>query len=150
MIVVRVDGALMRRVNKSRYLGLIVDNRLSWKGHMAYISSKISRNMGPLKPIRECVTKETLQILYTTLIEPYLRHSNKTWEYCETTLLKNLCSINLIGYHPPWADRRATNFFRQNPHTRDSFSVQNSGPRVKKTKQKSPPQGITCLVRMPR
>ena len=50
----------------------------------------------------------------------------------------------------PRADPRATNFFRQNPHPRDNFSVQNSGPRVEKTKQKSPPQGITCLVRMPR
>ena len=48
--------------------------------------------------------------------------------------------INLTGDHTPRADRRATNFFRQNPHPRDSFSVQNSGPRVKKTKQKSPPR----------
>ena len=58
--------------------------------------------------------------------------------------------INLTGYHPPWADPRTTNFFRQNPHPRDSFSVQNSGPRVEKTKQKSLPSGMTCLVRMPR
>ena len=39
--------------------------------------------------------------------------------------------INLTGYHPPRADRQATNFFRQNPHPRDSFSVQNSSHRVK-------------------
>ena len=59
-------------------------------------------------------------------------------------------SILPITIPPPGADRRATNFFRQNPHPRDSFSVQNSGPRVKKkTKQKSPTPGITCLVRMP-
>ena len=60
--------------------------------------------------------------------------------------------MNFTGYHPPppRADPRATNFFRQNPRPWDSFSVQNSGPRVVKTKQKSPPPGITCLVRMPR
>ena len=52
--------------------------------------------------------------------------------------------INLTGYHSPRADPRASNFFRQNPRPRDSFSVQNSGPRVGKTKQKSPPPGITC------
>ena len=50
-------------------------------------------------------------------------------------LLTN-AGINLTGYQSPpsQADCRATNFFRQNPHPRDSFSVQNSGPRAKKTK----------------
>ena len=48
--------------------------------------------------------------------------------------------INLTGYHPPRADRRATNFFRQNPRPGDSFSVQNSGPRVEKTKQNPHPR----------
>ena len=48
---------------------------------------------------------------------------------------------------PPRADRRATNFFRQTPRPGDSFSVQNSGPRVEKTKQ-NPPLGIASLVRM--
>ena len=58
-------------------------------------------------------------------------------------------SINLTGY-PPRADCRATNFFRQNPRPGDSFSVQNSGPRVGKNETKSPPPGITCPVQMPR
>ena len=59
--------------------------------------------------------------------------------------------INLTGYHPPLrADCRATNFFRQNPRPRDSFSVQNSGPQVGKNETKSPPPGIICLVQMPR
>ena len=45
---------------------------------------------------------------------------------------------------PPPADPRATYFFCQNPRPQDSFSVQNSGSWVEKTKQKSPPPGITC------
>ena len=36
---------------------------------------------------------------------------------------------------PPRADLRVTNFFRQNLRPGDSFSVQNSGSRVEKTKQ---------------
>ena len=44
--------------------------------------------------------------------------------------MKSNAGINLTGYHPPRADPRATNFFRQNPRPRDNFPVQNSGPRV--------------------
>ena len=43
-------------------------------------------------------------------------------------------SIWPVTIPPPRADPRATNFFRQNPRPGDSFSVQNSGPRVEKTK----------------
>ena len=50
------------------------------------------------------------------------------------TLTPN-AGINLTGYHPP----RATNFSHQNLRPGDSFSVQNSGPRVEKTKQNPHP-----------
>ena len=41
---------------------------------------------------------------------------------------------------PPRANRRATNFFRQNQHPGDSFLVQKSGPRVEKMKQNPHPR----------
>ena len=43
-----------------------------------------------------------------------------------------------VNSPPPRDDCRATNFFRQNPHPGDSFSLQHSGPRVGKNKTKSP------------
>ena len=52
--------------------------------------------------------------------------------------------INLTGYQTP---PRATNFFRQNPRHGESFSVQNSGPRVEKTKQNPHSRGIICLLK---
>ena len=86
------------------------------------------------KELNQCVSQKSLN------------HKN-VWncifiEKCECLdyLIVNLnyACINLTGYHPPPADSRATNFFHQNPHPRDSFSVQNSSPRVKKNKAKIP------------
>ena len=62
----------------------------------------------------------------------------------------DLCKYQFDRLPSPRADCRATNFFRQNPRPKDSFSVQNSGPRVGKNETKSPPPGIICLVQMPR
>ena len=78
LIAVRVDSVLIRRENKSRYLGPIVDDRLSWKVHIVHISSKALRSVGILKHIRACLTKLTLQILYRTLIERGFRYCNTT------------------------------------------------------------------------
>ena len=65
--------------------------------------------------------------------------------------IQHYAGINLTGYHsPPGLTPGPLIFFRQNPRSRDGFSVQTSGPRVEETKQKSPPPGITCQVRMPK
>ena len=59
-------------------------------GKNTHIFSIVSRNIGILKCVRECVTKETLLIMYRTFIEPYFRYCNTTWGNCGTTLLKKL------------------------------------------------------------
>ena len=63
LLAVRVNGQLIRRVYKSKYLGLIVDDKLSWKDHIDLISSKIRRNIGAMKRVREYVPGETLILL---------------------------------------------------------------------------------------
>ena len=42
LLAIRIDSHLIRRVYKSRYLGFIVDDKLSWTEHIAYISAKIT------------------------------------------------------------------------------------------------------------
>ena len=41
LLAIRIDSHLLRRIYKSRYLRLIVDDKLSWTEHRAYISAKI-------------------------------------------------------------------------------------------------------------
>ena len=60
LLAVRVNGQLIGRVYKSKYLGLIVDDKLSWKDHIDLISSKIRRNIGVMKQVREYVPGEIL------------------------------------------------------------------------------------------
>ena len=93
LLAVRVNGELIRRVYKSKYLGLIVDDKLSWKDHTDLISSKIRRNIGVMKRVRENVPGEILILLYRTLSEPYLRYCNTTWGYCGVTLLNRLQAL---------------------------------------------------------
>ena len=40
LLEIRTDSHLIRRVYKFRYLGLIVDDKLSWTEHITYISAK--------------------------------------------------------------------------------------------------------------
>ena len=50
-------GKTLERVDKFSYLGVLHDN-LSWKDHVEYVSSKVSRRLGLLSRIRSCLTLE--------------------------------------------------------------------------------------------
>ena len=86
LLAIRTDSQLIRRVYKSRYMRFIIDDKLSWTEHIAYISAKIRRNIGVMKQGKRYTPNDTLIML--TLVQPYLRYCNTTWGNCGATLFK--------------------------------------------------------------
>ena len=74
--IILVDGCQIRRIKSVRYLEFIVDDTLTWDGHVNYISTQISKNIGTIKRVRTFLPRHSLLTLYRTLIEPYLRYCN--------------------------------------------------------------------------
>ena len=86
LLAIRICSHLIRRVYKSRYLGFVVDDKLSWTEHMAYISSKIKRNINVMKRTKRFIPNDTLIMLYRSVVEPYMRYCNTTWCNCGVIL----------------------------------------------------------------
>ena len=82
LLAIRVDNKLIKRTRFTKYLGLIVDDTLKWDLHIDYISEKVKKNIGVMKHVKACVPKDSLIMLYRTLVEPYLRYCNTTWGTC--------------------------------------------------------------------
>ena len=53
---IQLYGKTLERVAKFNYLGVVSDENLSWKDHIEYVSSKVSRRLGLLSRIRSCLT----------------------------------------------------------------------------------------------
>ena len=62
-LVIEISNTRLERVNKFKYLGVLLDNNLSWKEHIEYISNKISSRLGILRRARKVLPKPTLQML---------------------------------------------------------------------------------------
>ena len=90
LIAIRVNGRLLKRVKRIKYLGLIVDENLTWDDHIDYISVKIRGNIDILKRMKLTFSPESLVLLYKALIEPYFSYCNTVWGYCNETLLDKL------------------------------------------------------------
>ena len=63
------------RKNHIKYLGIMIDDCVSWKYHISFICSRISRNIGIIsKPIHYLSLKQLKQIYYN-LIYPYISYA---------------------------------------------------------------------------
>ena len=74
-----VHGHEIRRVRLVKYRGLMVDDCLTWEAHVEYITGKINRVIGILKRVRHIVWKDSLMLLYQTMMVPYFRYCNVVW-----------------------------------------------------------------------
>ena len=62
-----------------KYLGVLIDEILSWKHHINYISTKISEGVGIITRLRHLVSRTTLLNIYRSLIEPYISYGLVAW-----------------------------------------------------------------------
>ena len=51
LLAIRVDGHTIKRVRKAKYLGIIIDEKLTWEDYTDYISLKIKRNIGIMRRV---------------------------------------------------------------------------------------------------
>ena len=66
-------------VQKTKYLGVQIDNSLDWKEHIKVTSSKVSEAVGLLRHAKSFLPEETLKTLYTGIIEPHFRYCCLVW-----------------------------------------------------------------------
>ena len=46
------DGERIERVSETKFLGVIIDDKLSWKNHVSYLCKKVAKNMGILRKVK--------------------------------------------------------------------------------------------------
>ena len=68
IITIEIDKQLIICVTKTKFLGVIIDNRISWKEHISYVCGKVAKGIGIISKVRKYVNKSTLLELYNSLI----------------------------------------------------------------------------------
>ena len=83
----------------------MIDSNLTWKYHISYITSKISKIISVIAGLRHFVPSSTLLMLYRSLISPYLLYGLTVWGqtpqiYLNQILVLQKCSLCLIYFAP--------------------------------------------------
>lgn len=76
-----------------KYLGIYIDQHLSWEQQIKFVHSKISKNVGIISRLRHYMSLKTLVNIYYSLIYPYLSYGILSWGSTYKTKLARICSM---------------------------------------------------------
>ena len=74
-----IDGEIVSEVNNTKFLGIVIDNKLNWSEHIYMIKKKASRGLGILCKARKCLSVSVLTTLYYSFIYPYFMYGIEVW-----------------------------------------------------------------------
>ena len=74
-----INKCSMNQVSEVVFLGVILDEHLSWKPHISHIARKISKSIGVIFKSSSCLPKSSLLLLYYSLVYPYLQYCVTVW-----------------------------------------------------------------------
>ena len=74
-----------------KYLGLYVDKTLRWSTHIQQLSLQLARYAGIFYEIRYFVSRETLRMLYHSLILSTIQYGILIWKIAAKIQLRELC-----------------------------------------------------------
>ena len=78
------------RVDKTKYLGVMVDDKLNWGNKFRSVKGKITSGLAALKVLRNIIPQSQLMHVYYALIESHLRYANVVWGSLSDTKMEAL------------------------------------------------------------
>ena len=84
-----LDNIPLKVFSNVNFLGVLLDDTLSFNDHRSCISRKISKNIGILCKLRHVLPEKELFMLYNCLILPYLQYCNIIWASTGKTKMKH-------------------------------------------------------------
>ena len=82
-----INGIKLEQTNQTKFLGIIIDNKLTWKPHIDTLKRKLSKIIAILYKLKGLINKESLQTLYCSLLFPYLIYCVEVWGNTYKTII---------------------------------------------------------------
>ena len=106
-MIFRISGQKVNIMKGTKYLGMIMDEDLTFKNHMDTMKLKLNRVNGLLAKLRHYVNPTLLRTIYCTIFEAHLRYGCQLWEQAQTQVLQNIAKIQnkalrILNFKNPW------------------------------------------------
>ena len=69
----------IQRSESIKFLGVFLDENLTWKEHIKHIENKVAKNIGIIFSSKPYLNKRCLLSLYYNYIHTYISYANIAW-----------------------------------------------------------------------
>ena len=74
-----LNDSLIKRVPKTKSLGVTIDENLKWDEHFNTVKGKICGGLASLKTLKNIIPQSKLCSVYYAIFESHLRYANEIW-----------------------------------------------------------------------
>ena len=109
-----INNVVIKQVKETKFLGVIIDEKLKWDAHTAALNSKLKCEVGKLCRIRHIIPKQHYKELYHTLFESHLGFGISVWGGISNNRLESLfvtqkkCVRIMFGDNEAYLDKFKT------------------------------------------
>ena len=89
----KINGKVVKSVLAKKFLGVILDYKLSWCEHIQYIKNKISKGIGIHCKARKIFKTSSLINLYYIFVYPYLQYFIEIWGKSSNIYLNSITKL---------------------------------------------------------
>ena len=80
----------IKRIRKTKYLGLTIDETLSWNQQYKIVKGKLKGGLDSIRKLRQLLPQSQLFQVCRALVESHLRYGNLLWGHLSATKLHSL------------------------------------------------------------
>ena len=89
----RISGQKIKIKHSGKYLGLVIDESLSWKKYYDILRSKLERSVSLLAKLRYYVSTNLLRTVYFAIFDSYMRYGCQVWGQNKNADTKKISNI---------------------------------------------------------
>ena len=112
-----LNGVPIEEKQKAKYLGIIMDNKLTFEDHIKHIKSKLIKGNAILAKVRHFIPAHLLINTYNAHIQPHIDYGHNLWGYAAQCHLDNIVSQQKrslrIMHFKDWRFRGSSTLFLQ-------------------------------------
>ena len=92
-IILTINRTKIHESTKIKYLGIILDQRLSWRDHINELSKKLGRAISMLYKARHFCTLHVIKTLYYSIFNSHITYGLPVWGYANDIYLNKIIKL---------------------------------------------------------
>ena len=78
-ITITINNVSIKQIHSARFIGVYIDDKMTWKDHISYISNKLAKSISILHRVKWTLDSGALRLLYYNLALQYISYCALNW-----------------------------------------------------------------------